>query len=173
MRWSLAALAIALIGIGLLLYQRRMAAPDTGGPGETGGPVPAVRTAVTESGSLERTLRLSGVTAAERYVSLIAPQLHGRRGGMNVNIQTSAGGTSITVQAGRGGGGGGGAPLPPIIIQMPANETEQPSVGAKSEVVTLDTNLISYLTLLAKMSLSRKIITSSSPILYSVPPYLA
>ena len=45
---------------------------------------------------------------------------------------------------GGGGGGGGGASPAVIVVQPPANETEQPSTG-KSEVVTFDTTLVTWL----------------------------
>lgn len=40
-----------------------------------------LRTATIQTGRIERELRLSGVTAAEKFVSLIAPQIRGSRGG--------------------------------------------------------------------------------------------
>ncbi len=42
----------------------------------------AVRTVRARSGAVERMLRLTGVTAPERYASLLAPQLRGARHGM-------------------------------------------------------------------------------------------
>src|SRR5687767_10054127 len=39
----------------------------------------AVRTATVYNGSLTRTIRLNGTTAAERYSSLVAPQMRGNR----------------------------------------------------------------------------------------------
>lgn len=70
----------------------------------------AVRTVAVKSGKLEKTLRLTGVTAAERYSSLIAPSLRGGRsaggGGMTVG---QGGGMAMMSGGGRGGGGGGGA----------------------------------------------------------------
>ena len=58
--------------------------------------VVAVRTAPAESASIAKTLRLTGVTAAEKYISLIAPSLRGGRGG---------GGSSASMQMSGGRGG--------------------------------------------------------------------
>ncbi len=44
-----------------------------------------IRTATIQTGRIERELRLSGVTAAEKFVSLIAPQIRGSRGGRGRN----------------------------------------------------------------------------------------
>ena len=74
--WGLAALVLALGGLGLWWLNNRAAQPDTGGPQ---GPLATVRTVTATQGGVESTLRLTGVTAAERYVSLNAPQLAGRR----------------------------------------------------------------------------------------------
>jgi biotin carboxyl carrier protein len=83
----------------------RQAQPQTGGPG---GGIAAVRTAVVADGELKKTLRLTGVTAAERYVSLTVPQLRGRRGGGGVTVVAGGGrGGAMMIQASSGGGGGG------------------------------------------------------------------
>ncbi|MFN0103291.1 MAG: efflux RND transporter periplasmic adaptor subunit [Bryobacteraceae bacterium] len=58
--------------------------------------VVAVRTAPAETAAIAKTLRLTGVTAAEKYVSLIAPSLRGGRGG-------SSGGSMSVSMSGRGG----------------------------------------------------------------------
>jgi len=62
--------------------------------------VVAVRTAPAESAAIEKTLRLTGVTAAEKYISLIAPSLRGGRGG-----SSSGGMTSVAMSSGGRGGG--------------------------------------------------------------------
>ena len=62
--------------------------------------VVAVRTAPAQTAPLAKTLRVTGVTAAEKYVSLIAPSLRGGR--------SSSGGSAISA----GGGGGGGRTAP-------------------------------------------------------------
>lgn len=65
----------------------------------------SIRTAAVQSGKIEKTLRLTGVTAAEKYSSLIAPSLRGgRSSGGGGNLVSQGGGMSMM---GRGGGGGG------------------------------------------------------------------
>jgi HlyD family secretion protein len=69
----------------------------------------SIRTAAVQSGKIEKTLRLTGVTAAENYSSLIAPSLRGgRSAGGGGNVVSQGGGMSM--MGGRGGGstGGGG-----------------------------------------------------------------
>ncbi len=69
----------------------------------------SIRTAAVQSGKIEKTLRLTGVTAAENYSSLIAPSLRGgRSAGGGGNVVSPGGGMSM--MGGRGGGstGGGG-----------------------------------------------------------------
>lgn len=80
---------LGLLGATGLYWQAR---PDTQ-PG-SGRPAANIRTARVRTGDLERTLRLTGVIAPERFASLLAPQLQGTRGGP---------------RAGGGGGGGGGS----------------------------------------------------------------
>ncbi len=72
----------------------------------------AVRTATVATGGVDQTIRLTGVTAAEKFVSLVTPQLRASRGGRG----RDAGGPAQASMAGgtggggaRGGGGGGGA----------------------------------------------------------------
>jgi hypothetical protein len=72
-------------GIGIYAFRSQIAQTFTGGGG--GGPV-VVKTAPATRGTLERTIRLSGSTVAERYVSLIAPQLRGGRGGGGMQVNT-------------------------------------------------------------------------------------
>jgi multidrug resistance efflux pump len=72
--------------------------------------VVTVRTAPAQTGSVEKTLRLTGVTAAEKYVSLIAPSLRGGRGGssggtMSVQMSGRGGMAVVTVSGGSSGGG--------------------------------------------------------------------
>ncbi len=62
--------------------------------------VVAIRMAPAQAGPIQRTLRLTGVTAAEKYVSLIAPSLRGGRG-------SSSGGGSMAMGMSGGGRGGG------------------------------------------------------------------
>jgi len=72
-------------------------------------PTAGVRTAAVVQGTLQKTIRLAGTTTAEKYVSLIAPQLRGGRGGgVSVNVSRGGGGMIVTIDVSRGGGGGGG-----------------------------------------------------------------
>jgi len=81
-----------LAAAGIVAYtQRGNLMPNTSGPGG----IASVRTVPASSGSIERTLRLTGVTMAEKSASLIAPQMRGNRGG----------GGTVIVSGGRGGGG--------------------------------------------------------------------
>jgi HlyD family secretion protein len=50
----------------------------------------AVRTAKVHQGRVEHTIRLTGVTAAERYAGLVAPQLRGSRGGGGLNVSIAS-----------------------------------------------------------------------------------
>jgi biotin carboxyl carrier protein len=64
-------IAIAACGLGLLFHLRHRApAPQA---------APAVRTALVRAGTLERTLRLTGSTAARDSVTLRAPYMRGNR----------------------------------------------------------------------------------------------
>lgn len=50
----------------------------------------ATRTAKVHQGRVEHTIRLTGVTAAERYAGLVAPQLRGSRGGGGLNVSIAS-----------------------------------------------------------------------------------
>ncbi len=63
-----------------------------------------VRSATVDKGRVERTIRLTGVTAAEKYSSLIAPSLRGGRGGGSQTV--SSGGGMSMMGGGRSSGGG-------------------------------------------------------------------
>ena len=67
-----------------------------------------VRTATVDKGRVERTIRLTGVTSAEKYSSLIAPSLRGGRGGGSQQV-SGGGGMSMMGGGGRSSGGGGGS----------------------------------------------------------------
>src|SRR5258706_3363849 len=92
-RVLIALLLLVAGGLALWLLRTRPKATSGGGPG---GPS-AIRTALIVPGPVERTLRLTGVTAAANYASLITPRLIGSRGGFGRD-------------AGGGGGGGGSSP---------------------------------------------------------------
>lgn len=73
-----------------------------------------LRTATIQTANLKRTMRITGVTAAEKFVSLIAPQVRGSRGnrgrsdfslaGMNSTSVSSVASLSAGVSSGSGGG---------------------------------------------------------------------
>ncbi len=94
-----------LAAAGIVAYtQRGNLMPNTSGPGG----IASVRTVPASSGSIERTLRLTGVTMAEKSASLIAPQMRGNRGGGGTVIVSGGrgGGGQMTVVMSSGGGGG-------------------------------------------------------------------
>ena len=75
-KWKiLLGLAIA-VGAGYWLWQQQAAADRAALEVRAG-----IRTATVQSGSLEKTMRLAGSTSAEKFVSLIAPQIRGSRTG--------------------------------------------------------------------------------------------
>jgi multidrug efflux pump subunit AcrA (membrane-fusion protein) len=101
-----------LFGAGLGSYALRdlWLTPATGG----GGPVvTSVRTFTVSNGNLEKTIRLTGVTTADKFMSITAPQLRGGRGGAVVmsfggGMRGGMGGGAVQIQIQTGGGGGGG-----------------------------------------------------------------
>src|SRR5271165_1324437 len=70
--WIAVVLALAMVAAALL-WQKR--SPPTAGGAKAG----AIRTATVSRGPVANTLRLTGVTAAENFASLVAPQMHGGR----------------------------------------------------------------------------------------------
>jgi HlyD family secretion protein len=102
-RWLL---VLAAIAAGGLWWQTKR-----NNDAKTAG-VSLVRTATATSGNLEQTIRLSGVTGAETFVSIIAPQLRGSRGSYSASSLMGGGGTrqlqasssaTVTVQSNSGG----------------------------------------------------------------------
>ncbi|MFN3322310.1 MAG: efflux RND transporter periplasmic adaptor subunit [Bryobacteraceae bacterium] len=73
-----------------------------------------VRTATVRDGSVTQTLRLTGTTVAEKYVSLLTPRLRGNRGGLRIQLGTggSGGGASSNVVSNAGGPSSGGGSSP-------------------------------------------------------------
>src|SRR5713101_7401417 len=67
--WIGSILAITMI-VGALYWQRRSASNQPSAPAAG-----AIRTGTVKTGVVESTIRLSGATAAENFVSLITPQL--------------------------------------------------------------------------------------------------
>jgi multidrug efflux pump subunit AcrA (membrane-fusion protein) len=105
-RWGNLLWVAGIAGIAVLawlaLRQSPLQTTGSGGPG-------VLKTAVVTSGKLERTIRLAGVTVAEKAATLTAPQLRGGRGGVSVTAMgMGGGGMAIQVSVGGGGGGGGG-----------------------------------------------------------------
>lgn len=88
--WLLGLAAAGAAGYWAWQDQQQKAAQST---------VVTIRSAPAQSGPIVKTLRLTGVTAAEKYVSLIAPSLRGGR----------SGGGGQGGGGGRSSGGGGGA----------------------------------------------------------------
>ena len=81
--WFLMILTILPIGAGIYAWRAKKPARNTAA-------LPAIRTASITSGPIEKTLRLTGVTAAANYVSLITPRLRGSRSDHNRDLSTSS-----------------------------------------------------------------------------------
>lgn len=93
-KWKiLLGLAVAA-GVGYWLWQQQDAAYRASQEVRAG-----VRTATVQSGSLQKTMRLAGSTAAEKFVSLIAPQIRGSRSGRGRNGLNLAGMDQASVAA--------------------------------------------------------------------------
>ncbi len=129
--WVWAVLLVGAVGAGYWLYQKRQHEAAT-------ATVVAIRTAPAQSGSVEKTLRLTGVTAAEKYVSLIAPSLRGGRGGSGgtVSVQMSGRGGMTVVSVSGGSGSGGGS-------SSGGSRTGSSSSGSGSSVASAGTALAS------------------------------
>jgi HlyD family secretion protein len=94
-------LAVVAVGVGAAYWYWQGQQRET-----SSAKAVTVRTAIVQSGKVEKTLRLTGVTAALNYSSLIAPSLRGgRSAGGGGNLVSSGGGMSM-MSGGRGGGGG-------------------------------------------------------------------
>lgn len=103
--WALLLVAVAAGGV-WWQTNRATETKQTGGAG--------VRSAIVEQGNLEKTIRLSGATGPENFVSIIAPQLRGGRTnyGRDGGSRSSQGGGTLTVQSnttGTSSGGSGGS----------------------------------------------------------------
>ncbi len=99
--WVWIALTVVVAGTGYWYWQRGQQSA------ETAATAVVVRTATVDQGRVQKTIRLTGVTAAEKYSSLIAPSLRGGRGGGSQ--QVSSGGGMSMMGGGRSSGGGGSA----------------------------------------------------------------
>lgn len=87
-RWKvLLGLSVVVVGAGFAIWWswRASQAPA---PARSG--VARIRTARVQPGRVEETIRLTGVTAAERYAGLLAPQLRGSRGGGGLNVSIAS-----------------------------------------------------------------------------------
>jgi HlyD family secretion protein len=74
-RWWLLVAAVIVAVVGFLYWQQRETARKQQARKAAG----FVRTAVVRMGTLERTLRLTGTTAAEKFATIITPTLTGQR----------------------------------------------------------------------------------------------
>ena len=99
--WVWVLLLVVTAGAGYWYWQRQQHSA------ETAATATVVRSATVDKGRVERTIRLTGVTAAEKYSSLIAPSLRGGRGGGSQTV-SGGGGMSMMGGGGRSSGGGGG-----------------------------------------------------------------
>ena len=104
-------LAVLVIG-GIAVERGLNYAKQSGSASGSAQRMAALRTVAVTTGSVVRTLRLTGTTGAEKYSSLITPQLRGNRGtagrgGGNFGGGGGGGAQAIQSNAGRGGGGGG------------------------------------------------------------------
>ena len=96
--WAWMLLLLALIAGGWLAWRQLGQQLKPGGPAG----IQAVRTAVAKAGEVQRTLRLTGTTSAERFASLTVPQLRGMRGGGApvIGAQSGSGSTSQSGSSG-------------------------------------------------------------------------
>ncbi len=101
-KWWVLVVVVAIAGAGYWLWQKQQQVDRRQLEAKAG-----IRTTTIQKGSVERTLRLSGVTAAERFETMIAPQIRGSRSGRNRNGLNLAGMDSSSVSALPALGGGG------------------------------------------------------------------
>lgn len=106
--WILGLVLAVAAGAWYLMEQQRTAEKRT--QAVANGP----RTWKVQSGPVVNTLRITGVTAAEKFVSLVTPQLRasrsgrGRDGGGSGGAQMASVASVGSLSSGRSGGGGGG-----------------------------------------------------------------
>jgi multidrug resistance efflux pump len=101
LKWRILLVLVALAGAAAWLWQKQARMEEQAALTKA-----AIRTATVQSGAVERILRLSGVTAAEKYSSLVAPQIRGSRSGRNRSAINLAGMESISVASLPALGGG-------------------------------------------------------------------
>lgn len=101
-RWGMVLVALG-VGAGAAYWYWQARQPEA--PTAT---AVAIRTATVQKGKVERTLRLTGVTAALNYSSLIAPSLRGGRSSSGGGNLVSSGGGMAMMGGGRSGGSSSG-----------------------------------------------------------------
>ena len=124
--WFLGVLVvIAAIAVGALWQKQVAVRRKAVGAGGV-----AVRTYTVRNGIVEKTLRLTGTTAAEHYVSLIAPQLRGSRSGYgrDYSSRRSGGSSTATVSADTSGSSSSSSSSSSASLSSPSG----PSVSASS-----------------------------------------
>ncbi|MEO8027667.1 MAG: HlyD family efflux transporter periplasmic adaptor subunit [Bryobacteraceae bacterium] len=108
--WIWALILLVVAGAGVWYWRSQAAARQT-----ASAALPGLRTQSVSTGTLEATLRLTGVTAAENYVSLTSPQLRGSRSGQygrsaasfasgvstEINVQSNAGKSNAASSGGK------------------------------------------------------------------------
>lgn len=95
--WLWIALAAVGTALGAWMWQRHLAQDALAKKAAVAG----IRTAKVGSGSVVHTIRLTGVTAPAKYVTILGPQLRGSR--------SFSGGRGAFMGRSGGGGGGGGS----------------------------------------------------------------
>lgn len=114
------------------------------GRGTSGPPVVTVRTATVGGGSVIRTLRLTGSTGAERFASLLVPQLRGSRAeSLREGKTFTSPGASypITSNAGStGGGNSSGSSAPASASAGASTGTSGTSSGTSNQVASTAEN---------------------------------
>jgi len=96
--------------------------------------ISAVRSAAAGWGTMQRTIRLSGTTAAQRSVLLIAPRLRGSRGdrGRSGRSGGTGGGSNTQVASTAGSTGSGSSPTTPTVSSTGTGAGQTGSAGQAS-----------------------------------------
>lgn len=94
--------------------------------------ISAVRSAPVGWGTMRRTIRLSGTTAAERSVLLIAPTLRGSRGDRGRSRQVSSGTSASTQVASTAGSTGSGSSSTTPTVSSTGTGTAQPGSAGQA-----------------------------------------
>lgn len=105
-KWIILLVVVGIAAIGAWLWQKQQSVERQTAETRSG-----LRTAIVQTGPIARQLRISGVTAAEKFVSLIAPQIRGNRNGRGRSGLNLAGMDQASVASlpALGGGSGGGS----------------------------------------------------------------